>query len=178
VRTDAAVVDVGRGVTLRWYDEDDLQRLGIGPWALQDLRRDTQASVHDFRDSQHVLVVEDRTPKRPDELIMVHSGLSVTKSLRALTALRLLAPGDIQIGSLWFERAAGFNVGVGGGVTKSPIAKLDEHHFGEDFVVTSEIAAAFGPQYDLLGALGESQKRLPGNFELALRAFNDSYERS
>ena len=128
-----------------------------------------------FGQSSHVLVIEHRVPKNPENFILMDSYQLEIKAFRALQALRLSGPGSASIGFLWPIRAARFNVGFGGlqrsGFSIPAIG-------GERYLWTEGIAQTYPVVYDALSQLERNQYRnAPVTLDVALRAFGGTYDR-
>jgi hypothetical protein len=163
--------DLGEGVSIRGRSLNELSELGFSDAVLAGLSDDWAG----FGASSHVVLVEDRLDKSPDNFVLSSTATLFGKAQRALYALRLLAPGDIGIGRMWVGRVARFNVGLGGmhivGHSATPT-------FGSTFLLTESIAVAVPAMCDALRRLEtQGYGGAPGNLGLALRSFMATYDR-
>jgi hypothetical protein len=125
--------------------------------------------------SQYVICVEHSQPKAPDNLIL-GDATGITRAQRALTCLRLVGSGDIMMGPMWFTRSGKFNVGRGSGVGRSgsQIPTVG----GSAFVLTRRIVStARTLQANVAHLEQHGYGGAPGNLDLALRAFESTYDR-
>ena len=164
------LVDLGDGVSIGGRSPQALSGLGFSSAIIDNLF----AQWGGFSASSFVLVAEYSEPKRPDALLMVDSQATWMRCARAIGAMRLIAPGDVGMSTVYFQRVARFNVGIGGvhsnGSTMdtigSPLAWLPEHQ------------ARYSATYSALAHLEKSgYSRAPGNLDLALRAFMSTFDR-
>ncbi len=163
--------DLGDGVSIKGRSIEELSELGFSDPVLAGLFDDWAG----FGASSYIMLVEDRLDKSPDNFVLSSNPTLFCKAQRALSALRLLAPGDIGIGRMLVGRAARFNVGLGG----TDIVGHSVPSFGSELQLTESIAAAVPAMYDALRRL-ETQGYVgaPGNLDLALRSFRATYDRS
>ncbi len=104
-------LDLGDGITIRGRSFEELRiLLKWGDEKLKFLEDDWSQGAY----GRHVLLVEQKLPKSPDNFILASTGLEWAKAQRVLMALRLLKPGEVRIGRLFHSRPASFNVGIGG----------------------------------------------------------------
>ena len=97
------------------------------------------------------------------------------RSTRAIGAMRLTAPGDVALGTMYFQRVARFNVGLGGIHSNGTAAET----LGSTYAWSPAYAERYTATYAELDALerrGYGSGR--GNLDLALRAFMSSYDRT
>jgi hypothetical protein len=166
------VVDLGDGVTIRGRSSAELKSLGFDDPIWDQVAEDLRTG---FGQSSHVLVIEHRVPKNPENLILMDSYQLEIKAFRALQALRLSGPGSVSIGFLWPIRAARFNVGFGGlqrsGFSIPAIG-------GDSYLWTETIAQTYPVVYGALSQLERNQYRnAPVTLDVALRAFGGTYDR-
>jgi hypothetical protein len=164
-------LDLGDGITIRGRVRTELKSLGFNDPIWERIAEDRETP---FGHSAHVLVVEHRVPKEPENLILMHSGSVVTKGLRALQALRLSGTGSISIGPMWPIRAARFNVGISGlGQSGFSVPTM-----GSEYVWTEDVGLAYSAVYRELAQLEKNgYQKAPGNLEVALRVFQSTYDR-
>jgi hypothetical protein len=171
-RSPLEVIDLGDGVTIRGRSCAELESLGFGDPIWDQIAEDWSSG---FGQSSHVLVVEHRIPKNPENLILMDSYQLELKAFRALQALRLSGPGSVSIGFLWPIRAARFNVGLGG-LTRSgfSIPAIG----GDRYLWTEGIAQTYPVVYSALSQLERNEYRnAPVTLDVALRAFGGTYDR-
>jgi hypothetical protein len=166
------VLDLGDGVTIRGRSFAELKSLGFDDPIWDQIAEDWRSG---FGQSSHVLVIEHRIPKNPENFILMESYQLEIKALRALQALRLSGHGSVSIGFVWPIRAARFNVGFGGlhrsGFSIPAIG-------GQWYLWTEDIAQTYPVVYGALSLLESIQYRTaPVNLDVALRAFSGTYDR-
>jgi hypothetical protein len=164
--------DLSDGISIRGRVFDELAALGFSDFELEGLADDWSG----FGASSYVMLVEDCVDKSPDNFILSGLGMEFIKAQRALTALRLLAPGDVAIGRIWVKRAARFNVGLGG----SHIVgySMPSFGFGLNYELTDSVAVEARAMYEALRRLEtQGYGGAPGNLDLALRSFRSTYDR-
>jgi hypothetical protein len=165
------LIDFGDGLTIRHRDFDELHRqLGWGDWELQQLTDDWMAG---FGSSEHIVYVEEKVPKTPENLILSGTATGPGRVARLLQALWLYKVGDVQIGKLFAERAARF-VRIGGLTTHGggPVSTA----FGTAYNFAASEAPEVRHLLDQLQNL-EKNASVPGNVALALRRFSAIYGR-
>ncbi len=163
-------IDLGDGVTIRVRSKTDLASLGFEEAVWERVTEDW----HTPGASSLVLVTEHCFMKQPDNLILVDEYNLSLKAMRAIRALRLLAPGSIGIGPMWHTRAARFNVGIGGLSSTGTSIPM----FGSPYHWSDEVQCSYPALYDALARLEkEGYPKSPGNLEIALRSFVSSYDR-
>jgi hypothetical protein len=164
-------IDLCDGVTIYRRDRNVLKELGFHS-ALLDLLVDDWSR---FGASSFVLVAESEVPKRPQNFISVDGSVVWARCARAIKAMRLVSPGDVGISETFFQRAAYFNVGIGG-ITSSG-RTIDS--IGSQYNWSSANSAAYKSTYKALKQLeNNGTNEFPGNLDLALRAFMYTYDRS
>ena len=150
-RPPVEVIDLGDGVTIRGRSSIDLKSLGFGDPIWDQIAEDWSTGF-----GSHVLVVEHRIPKNPENLMLIDSYQLELKAFRALQALRLSGPGSVSIGFLWPIRAARFNVGLSGlhrsGFSIPAIG-------GDRYLWTEGIARTYPVVYSALSQLERNQYR-------------------
>jgi Apea-like HEPN len=128
-----------------------------------------------------VLVVEERVPKSPDNLILMGTGYEVSNAFRMLRALRLAKEGDVHIGggSAMLGRML-TNRRVGSGFADEPGAAMHGSIARWPGAVYSLSASDTSRVKDLhrqLKTVEDMGEAAPYNLSLALRSFNSSYDR-
>lgn len=164
-------VQLSDGVSIRGRSFDVLRSLGFNEATLEAMTDDWSVGGS----SQYVICVEHSQPKAPDNLIL-GDATGITRAQRALTCLRLVGSGDIMMGPMWFTRSGKFNVGRGGGVGRSgsQIPTVG----GSAFVLTRRIVStARTLQANVAHLEQHGYGGAPGNLDLALRAFESTYDR-
>jgi len=162
--------DFGNGVAIRSRSLDELSELGFNDWVLQAMSNDWGG----LGASSFVMLVESRVAKSPENLILGSIGTEWVNAQRVLGALRLLAPGDVTIGSMWLTRSGRFNVGIGGNAQVG----LTIPTMGSTYQLTESIASRVPKMYSDLQHLEErGYGGAPGNLALALRSFMATYDR-
>jgi hypothetical protein len=165
-----AAVDLGSGVTIRGRNFEELNALGFGEEMLNRLREDWSGPGA----SSFVMMVERIVPKRPDNMVQSNDPSLWENALRALRALRLLAPGEISIGRMWVIRPGHFNVGLGGLVSQG----YSIPNLGREYELTNDVAESVSELCSELLQLEQAANgRSPGNLELALGSFMQTYDR-
>jgi hypothetical protein len=169
--TDA--IELGHGVVIRGRNSVQLERLGFHSGVFHQLSEDWHSRLGA---SSFVLTVEETIAKDSKNFALVNLPGLWAKAQRAVEALRLLAPGDVSLGQMWVVRADRFDVGLGGwlhGIGFSIPAVP-----GSQYVLADVVVGAFPDLYDRLQTLASTgYRRVPGNFDLALRAFMATYDR-
>ncbi len=123
--------------------------------------------------SSFVFLVETEFPKTPENFLLEEDGSSYQRATRTLLAMRLLAPGDINMGRLFIARPASFNVGIGGFSSNGTTTR----RFGSPYVLTSELAPKISELYLDIAALEKLTDMFSRSLLLALRSFNAIYDR-
>jgi hypothetical protein len=120
----------------------------------------------------HVMIVETRLAKHPDNLVLGNDPESLGKLSRALLAMRLSKSGFVSPGRIFFIRKAMFRFGLGG-ITSTGQSRRD---FSTSYELTSADVALIQGAYTALKTLegmGDKTRAL----SLALRVFSSIYER-
>ena len=166
-------IDLPDGVTIRRRQITDLA-LGFDR-LITELADDWRESG--FGHSSFAMVVEQKIPKTPKSVVAVTAPDLWLKVQRAIGALRLVAPGDIGIGSMWIVRSAQFQVGPGiGGRVGFSIPDVGFQF--APYVWRPELSPAVRDVYsDLRWLEVNGYDKAPGNLDLALRSFMSTYDR-
>jgi hypothetical protein len=90
--SDADFLELGDGVTIHNRSSYRWTEMGWSAFQIEKLYENWRGS------GLLVLVVEERVPKSPDNLVLLSTGQEVGKAFRMLRALRLAKEGDIHIG--------------------------------------------------------------------------------
>src|SRR5215204_3893027 len=109
-RSESMLLDLGDGITIRGRSFEELAEMGWSEWHLEQLSRDWFEGAN----SSHVIVIEHRALKTPDNFAGITDLAVWQKPESALLALRLFKDGDIGISRMGLLRSASFNLGVNG----------------------------------------------------------------
>jgi hypothetical protein len=163
-------VDLGDGVSIYGRDANVLASLGF----CSDIVERLFAGWGGFGSSSFVLVAEATVPKKPNNFISLDTGDLWLRCARAIGALRLCAPGDVGISSVFVQRVAGFNVGIGGITSTGSAADT----LGNVYRWSAAQHGLYSATYSALAHLEKvGYRKAPGNLDLALRAFMSTYDR-
>lgn len=167
---ESGVVDLGDGISIRTRSFEELgPLLGWGERELAQLSDDW----HQGAFGSHVLLVEHKTPKSPDNFIAIDQYHIWTKAQRALLALRLIKPGDVRIGRMFLARPAAFNVGLGGSISSG----FTVWHPGQEYRLEASEITSIRAMHDLLIQFEAKHRETLRNIDVALRSFSSIYER-
>ncbi|MGH2453529.1 MAG: hypothetical protein ACRDF5_07175 [bacterium] len=169
-RTETEILDLGDGVVIQGRSRERLaEALGWSDqefaWLLQDWEQGAFGS--------HVLLVQHKQPKSPDNFILADASSLRTKAQRALLALRLFKQGDVRTGRMFVSRSAAFNVGFGG----MAFTGFTVWHPGNEYHLGPSEVPAVRVLYEALIRLERRGEQGPRNVSLALRSFSSVYER-
>lgn len=168
--SDSEFMDLGDGVTIR---ERDFQKLGVllgwGESQLKFLADDWQQGAF----GSHVIVVEHRSAKTPDNFRMGNTAGPWEKAQRMLLALRLLKEGEITVGRMFYARPAQFNVGIGGMASTG----FTVWRPGSEYRLDEPEVPAVHALYELLVRFETNWAERLSNLALALRRFTSIYDR-
>lgn len=162
--------DIADGISIRGRSFSELE--GLLGWSrarLQVLAEDWMIGAG----SSFVLFSEKKVPKTPDNFLLQDDGTAYVRVARALLALRLVAPGDVRIGRLFFTRPASFNVGIGGLQSSG----ISIGGFGRPYSLTPDLIPSIRRWYGEISLLDEKGKVEIRNLALALRSFSSMYDR-
>jgi hypothetical protein len=163
-------LDLGDGISIRAGVPAELESLGF-----DDVTRNAVASdqASPFGSHSHILVVEERIPKEPGNLIFMEPGF-FTRAVRALLTLRLSGTGSINIGPMWTIRVARFNVGTSG-LSQTDFSRPTIG--GTEYVWSEDVLHAYSTVYrQLLQLEKDAYRKAPGNLEIALRSFMNTFD--
>lgn len=163
-RTDVPHMEIGQSLDLQAFTPDDKTEL----W--NTYGRNLNVGFHQFGEASFKLVARHWV-RRWKELPITHMMLGDVR--RVLTALRLLKPGDVGAQFVYaIMHLTPFSANIGA----LPLFGCRTRQFGS---CEYELQRAEVPQllvlYETLDAL--EQQRKPGGLDVALRRFNQSYER-
>jgi hypothetical protein len=168
-QSEEASLPLGDGVTIARRSTEELASLGFNDFIRSQLRED----VMGFGTSGFVMLIESRQRKQPSNYLGMDASVQ-TKGLRALGALRLLAPGDVGFGRMWFVRPMRFNVGIGGVTSTGSGPDMP----GSPFICSAALVSAVPQVCEQLRQLEQNgYADAPGNLDLALRSFMATYDR-
>lgn len=160
------------GVTIQGRSFDQLASLGFDQFIIDALIEDWSG----FGASSYVVVAEKRVDKARDNLVLSSDGSPWVNAIRLLSAMRLVAPGDISMGQMWLVRPVRFNVGIGG--HSHTLWSIPAPPAGATYEVPPSLAPRIEQQYANLLHLAEpGYGQGPGNLDLALRSFMATYDR-
>lgn len=163
-------VELGDGVSIYGRNPSVLAGLGFADGIWERLAADWSG----FGASLFVIVAESSIPKRPDNFIMMDTGSGWLQCARALGAMRLIASGDVGIGTIFAQRVARFNVGIGGIYSTGTMVNT----FGSPYAWCSERLLRYDETYTALAHLEKiGYAKAPENLDLALRAFMSTFDR-
>jgi hypothetical protein len=163
-------VELGDGVSIYRRDQRVLAGLGFSDGILERLF----ASWSDFGASSFVLVAESSMPKQPESFIRVDINAGWLRCTRAIGAMRLIAPGDVGISTVFGQRVARFNVGIGGIFGSGSTVDTS----GSPFAWPPEQRLPYEEAYTALARLEKlGYGRGPGNLDLALCASMSTFDR-
>ncbi len=168
---DGDVVDLGHGVTIRGRSFDWLKT--TLKWDRVDLDRLSEDWSAGGHPSSFVLVVVTSQTKVPDNFILSSDGAAYPLAARALLAMRLHAGGDVNIGRMFLNRPAAFNVGIGG---KSS-AGWTIWRLGTEYQLTETMIPKIRQQVDTLLKVENHLHTTARHIGLALRSFTSIYDR-
>ena len=164
-------VSLADGVSIRGRSSKELADLGFSDMTWEAISEDWSEG---HGSSPYVIMVERRVPKSSANVSLRDS--NDIDAQRAITALRLSAPGDISMGPMWWTRSAKFNVGTGHGALRSgwkiPAGGRT------DFVLTQVVSGRARHVMPMLRQLEvNGYGKGAGNLDLALRSFLSTYDR-
>jgi hypothetical protein len=130
---------------------------------------------HDWMEGHggtHVMIAEARLAKAPENLVQSNDVTSLAKLHRAILAMRLVKPGFVTPGRIFFLRKARFRFGLDAIMSSG----LSRWNFGtESDLAARDVPAvqAMCAALEALDAMGSDTRSL----KLALRAFSSIYDR-
>ena len=170
-RSGSSPLDLGDGISIRGRSFEELRRIaGWGDFELGELSRDWQQSGA----SSHVLIVESKVPKSPDNLVQGNDPAALMNAQRTLLSMRLLEQGDIRIGRLFDSRPTAFNLGLGG-LSSSGSSKW---HPGPEYHLDESEIGSLRALYETVARFEDLHSQKFRNIALALRRFSSIYDRS
>lgn len=169
-RSDDDLLDFGEGISIRARSFEELSSL-LG-WSEDRLEATIGKDWYEGGAGSHVLLLETRLPKSPDNLVLVSDPALSSKFSRILLALRLFKSGFVKTGRLFYARPAKFRFGLGG-ISASGYSRWQP---GTEYVLgaaeVAEVRILYGELLEV-DAKGDAARPLG----LALRSFNLIYER-
>src|SRR5215207_5200430 len=169
--SDADLLDLGNGITIRRIDKQDLVNMGWTEWHWEQL---VQERSRGFLGT-HVLATEHMLPKEPENFV-ASDVVTSAKATRTLRARRLLKSGDVKMGQMWLHRIDSFDLGRLSYVTMG-LPTGFTFTMGSPYTLEAVELSAVRDLYDLLVRYEDTGDRAPVNVNLALRSFSDVYER-
>ena len=164
------VVELEDGVSIRQRSFEELSiLLDWGSFELDHLTEDWKEGVA----SSLVILVEKMVPKKPENFLFQNDGSTYLHVSQSLLAMRLVAPGDVRIGKLFFANPATFNVGKGGFQSSGYSAWYP----GSSYELTQDRVTKIRELYKDLNELENRGKKTEKNLLLALRSFSSIYDR-
>ena len=169
-RSDSSFLDLGDGISIRGRSFEELRRItGWGDFELGELSGDWEQSGA----SSHVLIVESKVPKSPDNLVQTNDLAVLMKAQRALMAMRLHREGDIRIGRTFHSRPAAFNLGLGGFSSSGSSV----WHPGREYHLEESETGPVRALYETVARFEALPSDKFRNIALALRRFSSIYDR-
>ena len=170
--SDADLLDLGDGITIRRIDEQDLVNMGWTDWHWEQLLQERSQGLL----GTHVLATEHMLPKEPDNFIG-NDIVNYSKATRTLLALRLLKDGNVRMGQMWLHRLDSFDLGLLGYATMGlPSTRFDFMRGSAYALEAAELPAAYD-LYEVVTHYEATGGSAAVNVNLALRSFSDIYER-
>ncbi len=164
------LLDLGNGITIRGRSFKDLSVLL--KWEDEELKFLADDWMQGAFGS-HVLVVEEKQPKSPENFILSGTGSEGLKAQKALMVLRLLKSGDVRIGRIFLFRPASFNVGIGGLRSSG----FTVWHPGKEYHLEQPEIDGFRRVNEMIETYQNRYKEKWANVEVALRSFSSIYDR-
>jgi hypothetical protein len=172
---DVDAVELGDGVTIHNRSSYRFREMGWSDFQIEKLYENWHGR------GLHVLVVEEKVPKSPDNLILGSTGYAVSTVDRMLRALRFAKEGDIHIGGgaqmlgrVLMTRPAGSGFSPARGATmQGSMARWP----GTDYSLSAFDAPRVEALYVQLKVIEGMGEATPYNLNLALRSFASSYDR-
>ena len=106
------LLPIGDGIQIRSRNFAEISKL-LG-WTDQTIDATLGRDWDEGGVGNHVLISESRLPKHADNLALVNDVGSITKLDQILVAMRLLKPGFVCPGRIFFARKSIFRYGLGG----------------------------------------------------------------
>jgi hypothetical protein len=163
--------DLGHGVSIHGRSFDWLKE--ALHWDQADLDRLSEDWSAGGGSSSYVLTAITNQPKTSDNFLLGSDGAWFSRTSRALLAMRLLGPGDLQIGKTFLNRPAHFNVGIGGRSSSG----WTTWRPGAPFILSESLIPSIRKQIDTLNSVESSLETSARHIGLALRSFSSSYDR-
>jgi len=169
---DGDVVDLGCGVSIQGRSFEWLMQ--TLKWDRVDCDRLAEDWAASGSASSYVLVVETSLPKAPDNFILSSDGAAYPLAVRALLAMRLHGAGDVNIGQIFLNRPAAFNVGIGGrGSTGWTIRRP-----GLQYKLTTTMIPKICKQVKtLVNVEDQLNTKAARHIGIAIRSFSSIYDR-
>jgi Apea-like HEPN len=173
--TDADAVALCDGVTIYNRSAYRFREKGWSDFQIEKLYEDWQGS------GLQVLVVEEKIPKTPRNMVFANTGQEWSTADRMVRALRLAAEGDVHIGGgpqmlgrVLTTRSAGSGFSPSGGAAmQGTMARWPGAKYSLAAADAPRVQALYA-QLKLIESMGEATQY---NLNLALRSFMSSYDR-
>lgn len=163
-------VTLSEGLAIRARSFDELGLLL--DWGRHELEK-LSDDWHVGGGSSFVLVAESEVEKSSLNFIQGNDPDLLTLLSRALLAMRLVAPGDVNIGRIFFAKPTIFKVGGSGLLS----AGFGMWHPGPAYELTSERVPLVQEAILNLAALESRVGKSTATLKLALRSFSSIYDR-
>ena len=170
--SDLSLIDLGDGISIRGRSWEELRdRFGWNEFRWSAMSRDWQDGGGP---SSFILVIEDKIPKSPENIMLSGTGESYSKALRILLAMRLHKAGEVRIGNFWDSRntslrlIGGMGAILGGGSNQIP---------GRQYDFDSGDVDAVRDLYHLIERFDREHEEHLRNFSTAIRSFTSIYGR-
>src|SRR5215213_426579 len=174
-RSESILLDLGHGITIRGRSFEELAEMGWSEWHLEQLSRDWFKGAN----SSHVIVIEHRELKTPDNYAGTDDLAVWRKPENTLLALRIFKDGDIGMSRMGLIRSTSFNLGLDGNTFYFIPGSYAAQSFNPYTLNEPDLSAVL----DLYGTLSQykdmqdMRKKAPVNLTLALQSFSDMYGR-
>ena len=168
-RSESNLIEIADGVTIRGRSFEELARMGWSAWHLGQLEREWyEGGVN----SSHVILVEHKVPKTPDNFVGNEIVTQAT-AFRALLAMRLLKQGDIGLGRLWFLRRDAFSLGLLGNYSTGFSGGFMP---GSQYTLNEVESTSLRELYNNLVRYEGERDNAPVNLDLALAFFSNAFD--
>ncbi|MEJ7578835.1 MAG: hypothetical protein WKF74_17700 [Pyrinomonadaceae bacterium] len=166
-----SLLELGDGISIRSRSYIDLGKL-LG-WSRERIAMTLGKDWSEGSHGSHVLMIKTELSKNADNLVLANDIDAYTKLSRTLLALRLLKPGLIRHGKIFFARPAYFSFGDIG-ITSSGYSMWRP---GAEYVLHNSEVSAVRELNETLAKIGENTDKYVRSLKLALRSFTSIYER-
>ena len=170
--SDLSRIDLCDGISIRGRSYEELRdSFGWNESRWSAMTRDWQDAGGQ---SSFILVIEDKIPKSPENIMLSGTAENYTKAQRILLAMRLHKAGEIRIGNFWDSRNTplrlfgGIGAVLGGGSNQIP---------GRQYNFDSVDVDAVRNLYHMIVRFQREHEDRLQNFSTAIRAFTSIYGR-